>query len=303
MPTGISLHVGVNDTDPDCFGFERLSGCVNDAAAMYYVAKARNFNERLLLTDKQATYQNVAAAIQYAAGQLKGEGDVFFFTFAGHGAQVTDHDNEAFEGGDDEAMVLHDRLLLDDELHRRYWPKFNSGVRIILVTDSCNNGTLLALAPAVTEISVGGSVAVAGGLMSVTTEVMVATTETFSSNGPRRQLSDEARQMHVRKFSEFYQNLMSTLPAAPDIKASVFHLAACPDGFETPDGPTHGVFTQALLDVWDNGSFNGTYEEFSERIGQRPALAELGGPRPFIELERGAPLFPPFREQHPVFNL
>jgi hypothetical protein len=270
---------------------------------MYHVAKTRNFEERLLLTDKQATYQNVTEAILYAAGQLGGEGDVFFFTFAGHGAQVTDHDHEVFEGGDDEAMVLHDRLLLDDELHLRYWPKFNPGVRVILLTDSCTNGSLLALALNSGGVSVSENVSVAEGVVTVTTEVTVVAAVPSPPPGPPRLLSDDARVAHVRKFPSFYGNLLKRRPAAADIRASLIHLAACPDGFDTPDGLAHGVFTQALLDVWDDGKFVGTYEDFRDSIGQRPALAALGGPRPFIEPELGVPLSPPFRQQSPVFNL
>jgi metacaspase-1 len=304
MPTGISLHVGVNETDPDCFSLARLNGCVNDAAAMYNIAKSRGFSERRLLTDKDATFSNVVAAILDAAAKLKGEGDVFFFTFAGHGTQVSDTDGELFEF-QDEALVLHDRILLDDLLSRCYWPMFKPGVRIIFVTDSCNNGTVAEVAFHQTEVSVSESLTVAGGLLSTTTEVTVTTLETSEAADlmPIRLLPDEVRVGHLDKFPAFYRRLSDTIPAAAEIGASLIHLAACPDSLTTPDGPTHGAFTQALLDVWDNGSFAGNYEEFILRIGERPALAALGGSRPFLEPERGVPLDPPFRHRSPIFSI
>src|SRR3954464_10825203 len=114
MPRGMSLHVGVNELDPDCFESDPLDGCVNDATAMYYVAKAHGFKDRRLLTDGDATFERVTAAIRQAAGRL-GAGDVFLFSFAGHGTQVEDFDHEPDEFKD-ETMVLHDRILMDDEL-------------------------------------------------------------------------------------------------------------------------------------------------------------------------------------------
>lgn len=299
MPRGISLHVGVNELDPDCFASAPLDGCVNDAAAMYYVAKAHGFTDRRLLTDGEATFERVTAAIRQAAGQLKGDGDVFLFTFAGHGTQVEDFDREPDEFKD-ETMVLHDRILIDDELRRRYWPMFAPGVRIIFVTDSCHNGTLTQAA-SVTGVGFGERVTLGDGVLSITTTT-VAVTATLEARGAGRprELPRGDGQNHMEKFANFYNELRATLRPASPLQCSVLHLAACQDSLPTPDGPTHGVFTQALLDVL-GGGFDGTYEEFRLAIADQTALVR-GGQRPFIG-SIGVELSPPFRDRHPVFAI
>jgi|SRR5215204_271516 len=277
MPKGISLHVGVNETDPDCFALSPLDGCVNDATAMYYLAKLRGFTERRLLTDKEATFENVTKMIQYAAGELVSEGDVFLFTFAGHGTQVSDEDGELFEF-QDEAIVLHDRILIDDVLRRRYWPKFNPGVRVIFVTDCCHGGTLLEAPLAATEPREADKIV------------------------RERLLPDDVRHDHLEKFPNFYTKILSNLAPPADLQSSLIHLAACPDERKTPDGLPHGLFTEVLLEVWDDGSFAGTYEEFRQKIESHPKLVARGQ-IPTIERELGRPLTPPFREQKPIFKI
>ena len=301
MPRGVSLHVGVNETDPDCFEVVRLDGCVNDATAMYYLAKLRGFSERRLLLDGDATYHNVVTAIEDAAGHLKDEGDVFLFTFSGHGTQVSDEDGELFEF-QDEAMVLHDRILLDDVLRRRCWPKFNPGVRVILVTDCCHGGTLLAEALIPTEVSVSQSLSLGGDVMTMTTEVTVSAAGNGGALtfGSPRTLPEGARLGHLEKFPNFYRRELSTLPPARDLQSSLIHLAACVDERTTPDGLPHGLFTQALLDVWDGGNFPGTYEEFRQALEAHQKLADRNQV-PVIEPELGAPLTPAFRDQKPIF--
>lgn len=298
MPRGVSLHVGVNELDPDCFESAPLDGCVNDAAAMYYVAKARGFTDRRLLADGDATYERVTAAIRRAAGRLRGDGDVFLFTFAGHGTRVPDFEREP-GGFKDETMVLHDRILTDGELRRRYLPLFNPGVRVIFVTDSCHNGTLLR-EPAADEPGFGKSPVNDEAVTGMTAGLPATGEQGVAVAGRPREMSPFDGLNHMKKFAKFYDELRGSLRAAGPLQCSALHLAACKDSLPTPDGPTHGVFTQALLDVLDGG-FGGTYEELRLAVAARTALVP-GGRRPFIE-EEGVPLSPPFKHRRPVFAI
>jgi hypothetical protein len=77
-----------------------------------------------------------------------------------------------------------------------------------------------------------------------------------------------------------------TEPNIPDdrINASVLLLASCKDNQESLDGPFKSVFTEQLLNVWNNGSFNGTYQTLIDEISkltpltQTPQLKGVGIP-------------------------
>ncbi len=66
------------------------------------------------------------------------------------------------------------------------------------------------------------------------------------------------------------------------VKASVILLSGCQDKEFSLDGPFNGAFTTRLLQVWDNGKFDGTYESFHAAIlakmpeSQQPNLFEIG---------------------------
>src|SRR5687767_11690455 len=83
MAKGISLHVGVNETIADGIDVSPLEGCVNDAEAMQEIAQSRGFTTQLLVQGA-ATFDAVRSEIRAAAQQLD-EGDIFLFTFSGHG--------------------------------------------------------------------------------------------------------------------------------------------------------------------------------------------------------------------------
>ncbi|MEZ5479280.1 MAG: hypothetical protein R3E95_17890 [Thiolinea sp.] len=70
MPTGISLHIGLNTFDPDHYGYNgQLYGCENDAKAMKAIATSQGFTDTLLLTE-EATTRNVVLAIKEGCCQV-----------------------------------------------------------------------------------------------------------------------------------------------------------------------------------------------------------------------------------------
>jgi len=261
MATGLSLHVGVNVTEAVGIDAKPLEGCENDARKMLEISRSRGFihlgdDPEEPVIGKDANYKNVLGKIHIAAQELE-PGDIFLFTFAGHGTRQGEEEDREAEKTDlqDETLVLHDRLLIDTVLRRRLWPAFKPGVRVIMVSDSCHSG---------------------GAAMSVVdSEVEGNEDDTSNGNGFRiRGISQGQAQSHMDSLKEFYDQLKSDLPATPPpVAAEVLLLAACKEDEKTLDGKDNGVFTKALFDVWNtNGSK--TYAQLMKGISQK--LTEQG---------------------------
>jgi len=110
--------------------------CENDARDMETIARSQGFVTQSLLT-RSATSTSLLGIIEKAAKELV-EGDIFLLTYSGHGGQINDVDNQEPDGLD-ETWVLYDRELVDDELYA-IWSLFRPGVRICVLSDSCQSG-------------------------------------------------------------------------------------------------------------------------------------------------------------------
>lgn len=235
MPKGVSLHIGLNFVDQNQYGdeFPELDGCENDARDMLALAGDQRFQTNLLLND-QATAEAVTGAVKSAAGGLD-RGDYFLLTYAGHGSQVANElNNDDESDGQDETWVLFDRNLIDDEL-AVLWSGFQPDVRILVISDSCHSGTI---------------------------------SRSFRRGRQSRTIRKRKQRDHMTRFHDTYDAIRRDLPdlRALTIGASVLSLSACPDDRETGDGPNNGVFTGALLKVWNNGAFSGDFAQFHSRI-------------------------------------
>ena len=140
----------------------------------------------------------------------------------------------------DETWCLYDGQLLDDELHEA-WAAFAPGVRILVLSDSCHSGT-------VTKDPEPEIVAAQERARFIPVEEAV---RTFSNN------------------STFYTDIQKNLPTRPSpIGASVRLISGCQDAQYSDEHPTmpHGLFTGTLLQIWNGGGFEGTYEAFHQAI-------------------------------------
>lgn len=303
MSKGVSLHVGINKVSVSAFTAQHLVGCENDAVAMSNIALSRGFTQVKLLLGPEATFKNVDEEVRRAAALLK-PGDTFLFTFAGHGSRIPNEINdESLTGepdGKDEAIVLFNRLMLDDYMRRVLWPEFKEGVRIVGVMDSCHSATAIFALPFVSaDIAEHGSVAAwdteSGALTSAVgvravEHVTRGRPHRVSENFPRhlgdgtseveeevvevgplgrdRALNNAARSAHGARFKPFYEELdIPSLQNVPPVKADLLVMAACRDGEKTQDGLPNGAFTKALLKVWNNGAFDSNYITFMGEIG------------------------------------
>lgn len=292
MGKGISVHVGVNQAQPS-FGVHPLLGCHNDAQAMFQIATDRGFEATPPFLDEMATFANVKAAIIDAATRLEA-GDIFLFTFAGHGSIRPT--SPALEiDSQDETILLHDCILIDNYLRLSLWPEFKEGVRILGIADSCHSGTVLASAPGDIEPAPpsGPTTLIGGGGGQVATAVAVApaihrqkeldpmdpplVSQRIPEIGKHDRAFSEADRVRILAVSpQIHKDMQDELelkPPAP-LKAKLLTLGACRDFELARDGETNGVFTKALIDVWNNGEFEGeNYTDFILEIAERVKLA------------------------------
>ena len=217
MPVGRSLHIGINRYSSAFPNAPVLTGPENSARAMRELAHGRGYLTELIL-GSDVTYARATAAL-LAAADVSQPGDIFLFTFSGHGAGEFDSDSDEPDI-QDEALLLFDALLLDDDLRLSIWPKFRRGVRVLIIADSCHSGTV-ATVP-----------------------------NSPAPEAERAQVMEipiETRQQHFRQYGRFYRKL--AVPLLASIEASVLLLAACGDFETTLDGNPLTMFTAAMLRV------------------------------------------------------
>jgi hypothetical protein len=85
MPTGKSLHIGLNEVDPKSYGGWPgvLTACEADAEDMQALAQTGGFGTKKLLS-KAASRDAVLGEIRAASKGLEA-GDIFLLTYSGHG--------------------------------------------------------------------------------------------------------------------------------------------------------------------------------------------------------------------------
>jgi metacaspase-1 len=117
--TGRALCIGVDTSE----SHDALAEA--DARALAEVASRQGFEQPTLLLGCTATRANVRVQLGEAADACR-PGDLFMLTFSGHGG----------EGG---LWVLYDGSLRDAEM-RAALAAFRPGVRVLVISDSCNGG-------------------------------------------------------------------------------------------------------------------------------------------------------------------
>ena len=141
MPRSHALLVGLNSVDSATHaGWDGKNGCYGcelDVDNIAAILRQMGYSPSILKT-AAATSTTVLHGLRSAAQVLK-EGDIFVLYYAGHGGRQPDYNNDERDGHD-ETLVLYDRDVVDDEL-AEIWGFFRSGVRIVMISDSCNSGS------------------------------------------------------------------------------------------------------------------------------------------------------------------
>jgi len=280
----LSLHIGLNGVSAAAYsGWDGpLAACEFDATDMAAIARAKGIASTVLLT-KKATRGAVLGALRSAAKTLP-SGAFFFLSYSGHGGQIPDVSGDE-DDKKDETWCLYDGQLIDDELYFEL-SRFRAGVRILVLSDSCHSGTVTRAA-----------------LMPPTT---------IPSQRPK--LMPDAVGMRVyRDHQAFYDKLQMDVakaagdrPVDPDaaiaqvaasgrlsaivkkFDPSVILISGCQDNQTSMDGEHNGAFTEQLLKVWNQGTFDGNYANFHAKIRARmpatqsPNLFTLGAAGEFL---------------------
>ena len=268
MAKGISLHIGLNAVSAAAYGgwSGKLNACEADANDMEALAKSRGFKTTKLLT-KAGTRKKVLAAVKSAASALT-SGDIFFLTYSGHGGQLPDMNGDEADN-QDETWCLYDGELADDDLNLALCA-FKSGVRVLVLSDSCHSGT----ATRAIERKIDGAT------FDAAEQVL------RDANGVAIRMMPPAYLLgaYYAQKKAYDRNLER--PAPPPPKASVLLISGCQDDQTSLDGDFNGLFTGTLKSVWGNGAFTGAYKAFHKAIvekmpaSQKPALFRTGAANP-----------------------
>ncbi|MGA8345975.1 MAG: caspase family protein [Candidatus Sulfotelmatobacter sp.] len=268
-PKGISLHVGLNRVDPVHYlGWKgELVACENDARDMEAIARSQGFVTQSLLT-RSATSTSLLGIIEKAAKELV-EGDIFLLTYSGHGGQINDVDNQEPDGLN-ETWVLYDRELVDDELYG-IWSLFRPGVRICVLSDSCHSGITTK------EMFLNPG----RYLPRLEARVRASTRENLR---PKFLPPEVQAKIYKERAGALYDTIRKKTPRRERVtlECSAILISACQHNQVAMDGKKSGLFTEALLRVWEKGRFAGGYHRFRNAIAgampptQSPKYAIVG---------------------------
>ena len=282
----ISINIGLNAVDPKHYqGWDgTLAACENDARDMAALAHAKGMSTRLLLTAK-ATRKALISGVRNAAQKLK-KGDLFFLTYSGHGGQVRDVSGDEADK-EDETWCLYDGEVIDDELHYEL-SRFASGVRILVLSDSCHSGTVTRAAPPLTDPARGN---VRSRMMpiAVAQQVYQAHKDFYDKIqlGLKKRAGSTAS---LEPDAALAMVAVSSRRAAlvKKFKPVLILISGCQDNQTSMDGERNGAFTEQLLHVWNKGAYQGNYARFHARIKARmpatqsPNLFVLGDAAVFV---------------------
>jgi hypothetical protein len=239
MANGFSLHFGLNQVDKHAYkgSYRTLKNAENDAQCYQRIAASRGLTTDLYISDR-ATSENFINNILKLAETVTA-GDLIFITYSGHGTKVPDLNNDENDLRD-EALLLYDRLFLDDEF-KLVCSRFVEGVRILFVNDSCYNGSATRFAISYTDkIFKDEAYPILRGIDAANV------IEDFERN------------------IAFYKTLKDS---KTPIQSSIIHIGSCQDNQLSDDGSgDNGFFTSKFNTLFDKGNFIGSYKLFYERL-------------------------------------
>jgi hypothetical protein len=285
---GLSLNIGLNSVSGGHYGgwTGPLAACEFDAKDMGTLATGRGMKATVLLT-KDGTRAKVLSALRAAAKTLV-KGDFFFLTYSGHGGQVPDVSGEEVDKLD-ETWCLYDGQLIDDELYMELG-KFATGVRILVLSDSCHSGTVVRAGPP----ALGAPSPELRSKM-MPPSVGMRTYEAHKAFYDKLQLDVAKAEGGAGDMAE-PDEVLATLTVstrltkiAKRFKPRAILISGCQDNQSSYDGAHNGAFTGRLLTVWNRGNFDGNYATFHAHIKagmpaiQTPNLFTMGPVATFLK--------------------
>lgn len=245
MANKYSLHIGLNNIDSNKYSgvYKPLNNAENDANYYFDFAQKNNFKS-IKLIGSHATTENFVSEL----GRIRissNEGDLIFISFSGHGTRVKDINNDELEkDGFDEALVFHDRILLDDEL-QNLWHKFTSR-RIFFLSDSCFNGRVSRLIEMLNH-----------NLKFDLTEY------TF------RGVDSSDSEIDFKNNIGFYKSIKTFNESNSSKKYSLIHIASCQNNQIADDGSIEtgeSYFTGVFKKTIEKHGIGYSYRDFFEKL-------------------------------------
>ncbi|MGB7396034.1 MAG: caspase family protein [Pricia sp.] len=289
MARGISLHIGLNEVDPAVYGGKlELSGCVNDANDLSKIAEKQGYETSVLLND-QATAANIIERISENAQNLQ-NGDIFLLTYSGHGSSIPDTASDEADGRD-ESWVLYDRQFLDDELHC-LWLNFKEGVRVFVMSDSCNSGTMLKIVMLNHRLTRSKTTTTTACKNFDRQVLEVAQKEA----GPKKAVKLMPAVMSEKNFNgnqDRYREIQHLLRgvSSKDPVASIVLISGCQDDEFSYDYGTNGLFTSKVKETWARGTFGGTHNQFHGEIAEKVSASQSDQHPNFMTLGKNLDIF------------
>jgi metacaspase-1 len=144
-PKKRALLVGINEyARPG----QDLEGCVNDVFLMSALLQESGFaaEDIRIVLNNRATHQGVRERLEWLLEDAK-DGDVRFFYYSGHGAQLPGYGLGDQVDRLDETLVLHDfdwtpeRAFTDDDFYALY-SQLPYELRFVTIFDCCHSGSM-----------------------------------------------------------------------------------------------------------------------------------------------------------------
>lgn len=135
-----AVVVGLTRVDPSRYGgwSGACPGCDVDAQAFAVACQSEGVPSELLL-DAAATWPAVLDAVRRAAARLS-PGGLLIAYVSGHGGQVASAEPSETDGRS-ETLCLYDGPLVDDKVWELLLAARARGVRVWMITDTCNSGS------------------------------------------------------------------------------------------------------------------------------------------------------------------
>ena len=265
-----SLNIGVSHVDVNHYGnaLIPLPCCTSDAKYMNGFAKLFGYDQSILLTNENATVASVKNKI-IEFSKIAQKGDLVIITYSGHGAEAPDmNGDEPINIGVDQTWCLYDRQIIDDEF-RHLWKKFNGGVNILLILDSCHSGTAYKAIEQYNKKDV--SIDYLKKVKSVK--------------------SNEAFKIFIRNKDLYQPICRHPLVKEDEINCYVTGISACQDEEEALAGTFVSFFTRLLVNTLATKHHEiSNYDDFVERIAVQsmalenitPNISHFGKPTDFF---------------------
>ena len=279
--SALSLHIGLNSVNPRHYGgwTGDLQACEFDADDMAALARGQGMKPTVLKT-RAATRNKVLAALRSASGKLA-RGDLFMLTFSGHGGQVPDASGEENDKLD-ETWCLYDAQLIDDELYLEL-SRFATGVRIVVLSDSCHSGTVVRAGPPVLATT-GASGVLRSKMMPPSVAMRTYEAHQAFYDKLQAEVARASGSARIEPDDALAALTVSTrlTSIGKRFSARAILISGCQDNQSSYDGAHNGAFTEQMLKVWNRGKFSGNYAVFHAQIKagmpaiQSPNLFTLG---------------------------